>query len=61
MARQPKERDAPARAEKPATDGRDEEAEARNARVGDHLRGIYDDILAERVPDSFEELLRKLR
>ena len=34
---------------------------ASSERIGQHLRSIYAEALAERVPDSFEELLKKLR
>lgn len=46
----------------PNGDGRSEDSpvDDREGRVGDILRRIYDDAVAEPVPESFEELLRKL-
>lgn len=41
-------------------DNRDAKPEDRRARVGQLLRKAYDDALAEEVPDSFADLLRKL-
>ncbi len=58
MARKPEQRNAPCPAPKSPTT--DSDGDSRAAHVGGHLRGIYDDVLSERVPDAFEDLLRKL-
>ena len=60
MARKPEQRNALCPPQMPASPTVDQDADPRMARVGSQLRGIYDDVLAERVPDIFEDLLRKL-
>lgn len=37
-----------------------DERDGREARIGENLRHIYDDVLSEPIPDSLQDLLRKL-
>lgn len=60
MAKTPEEKRQPCPTPMPSRPGPDSEQDARASRVGDYLRDIYDDALAEPVPDIFKDLLRKL-
>ena len=60
MARKTEQRTAHCPAKIPCNSIRPDDGDSRLDGLGNKLRGIYSDVLAEGIPDSFEDLLRKL-